>query len=307
MVDAYTQLKLDRPPQDLLVVNTHKGLYRYKNLVYGVASALGIFQQTMDTILQGIPKTCCYLDDILCQGSSLEDCVQTVRSVLARLNKFNVKLRPDKCIWFSDSVEYLGHLISKDGRSPSPRLTQAIEQFKEPSNVKELRSFLGLLNFYASFLPNISTVLKPLRTLTEKSAVFNFSEECKSAFQEAKQSLLRSNLLVHYDPAKEMVVQVDASPVGLGCVLSHVFYENNKKVERPVLFASCTLTSRQQRYSQLDREAMAVIFAVTKLRKFLWGRHFTLITDNAPIRHIFNPEKSLPVLAYIDFNIGCQY
>ena len=197
LVDAYTQLKLDRPPQDLLVVNTHKGLYKYKNLVYGVASA---WYFSAD---HGHNFTRYSQNVLLSRRHSLSRIVfGGLCTVLARLNKFNVKLRPDKCIWFSGSVEYLGHLISKDGRSPSPRLPQAMEQFKEPSNVKELRSFLGLLNFYASFLPNISTVLKPLRTLTAKSAVFNFSEECKSAFQEAEQSLLRSKSLGSLRPSE---------------------------------------------------------------------------------------------------------
>ena len=92
------------------------------SLVYGVASAPSIFQHTMDTILQGIPKTYCYLDDILVQGGSYDECLRNVNQVLSRLNQFNVKLRPEKCVWFAETVEYLGHVISKDGRSPSPKL-----------------------------------------------------------------------------------------------------------------------------------------------------------------------------------------
>jgi len=144
LADAYTQLRLDKASQDLLVMNTHKGLYKYKNLVYGVASAPSIFQHTMDTILQGIPKTYCYLDDILVQGGSYDECLRIVNQVLSRLNQFNVKLRPEKCVWFAETVEYLGHVISKDGRSPSPKLVDSIRLSKAPSDVKQLRSYLGM-------------------------------------------------------------------------------------------------------------------------------------------------------------------
>jgi len=156
-----------------------------------------------------------------------------------------------------------------------------------------------MLNFYSSFLPNISTILKPLRAVTEKNVLYKWTDQCERSFLESKKSLLCSNLLVNYDPTKEMIVHVDASPVGLGCVLNHVCVDAyGRRSERPVLFASCSLTPRQQRYSQLDREAMAIIFAVTELRKYLWGQRFTLVTDNAPISPIFSPDKSLPVLAH---------
>jgi len=147
-------------------------------------------------------------------------------------------------------------------------------------------------------LPAASTLLKPLRILTEKSKEFLWTDACQNAFVAAKQLLLKSNLLIHYDPAKEIVVHTDASPVGVACVLNHrLSLPDGSVVEKPVLFASCSLTPVQQRYSQLDREAFAIIFAITKLRKYLWGRSFILVTDNQPIRHIFSPEKSIPIVA----------
>jgi len=249
-------------------------------------------------LLQGISKTVAYLDDVLVQGSDYAECLANVEKVLGRFNSHNVRIQPAKCKWFESSVEYLGHVISKHGRSQSPSLTQAICNAPSPSNLKELRSFLGLINFYSSFLPSASTILKPLRQLTEKSAKFSWSSACENAFQVAKQLLLKSNLLIHYDPTKDIVVHTDASPVGVSCVLNHKISNDDGSVsERPVLFASCSLTPTQQKYSQLDREALAVIFAVTKLKKYLWGRHFTLVTDNQPIRHIFAPGKAIPVLA----------
>jgi len=298
LTEAYTQLKLHPLSQFLLTINTHQGLYRFTRLCYGVSSAPALFQQFIDSVLQGIPKTCAYFDDILIQGHNVEECVSLVDQVLARLSKFNVRLNQSKCVWFKTSVEYLGHVVSAKGRSPSPSLSEAIVKAPVPSNVKQLRSFLGLLNFYSPFLPSASTLLKPLRKLTEQSVDFVWSAECQKAFENAKSLLLSSNLLVHFNPALEIIVHTDASPVGVACVLNHkVNLPDGTAAEKPVLFASCSLTATQQRYSQLDREALAIVFAVNKLRKFLWGRTFTLVTDNQPIKHIFAPDKSIPIVS----------
>ncbi|CAH2104645.1 unnamed protein product [Euphydryas editha] len=295
--DAYTQLLVEEKSQELLTVNTHKGLYRYRRLIYGIASAPAIFQKVMDQLLSDIPNTVCYIDDILIKGNNFSDCYETTVKVLKKLNEHNIRINYEKCKWFAKSVEYLGHLISKEGRKPSPSLVEAIVNAKCPQNVKELRSYLGMLNFYHNFIGNLSTLVKPLRRLTEHTVKWNWTPECQSAFTISKQKLISSDILVHYNPSLPLVVYTDASPVGLGAVLCHVLNINGKSVEKPIAYASCSLTKVQCNYSQLDREALGVIYAVTKFHKYLWGRHFTLITDNAPIKHILHPSKGIPTLA----------
>ncbi|XP_026320398.1 uncharacterized protein K02A2.6-like [Hyposmocoma kahamanoa] len=298
LTDAYQQLIVSESSQPLLTINTHKGLYRFTRLIYGIASAPAIFQKIMDQILSGIPNTCCYIDDILIKGNNMKDCLDTVRKVLERLDKYNVKVKEGKCTWFSESVEYLGHVICKEGRKPSKSLVEAIVKCKKPENVKELRSYLGMLNFYNNYIGNLSTLTKPLRELIEKNVKWNWSDLHQQSFELSKQKLLNSDILVHYDPSLPLVLFTDASPVGLGAVLCHAIKKgNNKLMEKPIAFASCSLTKVQQNYSQLDREALGIIYAVTKFHKYLWGRQFTLITDNAPIRHIFHPSKNVPTLA----------
>jgi len=154
--DAYTQLALDEESQDLFTIKTHKGLFRSTRLLYGAASAPAIFQNVMDTVLQNISNVCCYLDDRIIQGSDFQSCLRTVHAVLKRLNDLNVRLRQDKCIWFAKSVEHLGHEISAEGRSPSKRLTEAIINFKSPNEIKSLRSYRGLLNFYSFFCQTLA-------------------------------------------------------------------------------------------------------------------------------------------------------
>ncbi|XP_052131934.1 uncharacterized protein K02A2.6-like [Frankliniella occidentalis] len=294
LTDAYTQLALHPDSQDLCILNTHRGLYKLKRLIYGVASAAAIFQSTMDSILLEIEGVICYLDNILIVGKDLAHCISQTYLVLSRLEKHNVRLRLDKCLWFVQELEFLGFKISSSGRSPSPSLLQDILKAKPPTDVKQLRSFLGLINFYLEFLPMFSTLAKPLRKLTELDVPFEWSEECNSAFENCKKLLQNSNLLMHFDPKLPIVVCSDASPVGVGAVLAHVVTINGKKVERPVMFASATLSKTQQNYAQVDREGLAVIFALTRFYKFLWGRPFTIATDNSAIQRILHHEKGLP-------------
>ena len=246
-------------------------------------------------ILLGIDGVVCYLDNILIKGISMAQFVQRTRIVLSCLNRHNVRLRLDKCIWFASELEYLGFVICSEGRKPCPSLVRDILNCKIPSTVKEVRSFLGLINFYSEFLPRFSTVAKPLRRLTEDDVDFVWSSECQQSFELCKKLLSSNELLIHYNPDLPIVVITDASPVGVGAVLAHVVKHNGQSLERLVMFASASPNKTQQNYAQVDREALAVIFAVTKFYKFLWGRSFTIVTDNSAIQRILSPEKGLPV------------
>ncbi|XP_034237439.1 uncharacterized protein K02A2.6-like [Thrips palmi] len=255
--DAYTQLQLDPKSQDLCVLNTHMGLFKLTRLIYGVASAAAIFQSVMDRILINLPGVTRYLDNILIKGVSLSDCVNNTMLVLARLEKHNVRLRLDKCDWFVPELQYLGFVISKEGRKPNPSLVSAIVDFAPPVNCAQIGTFLGMLSFYAEFLPNLSTVAKPLRSLNGDK--YDWNVECQVSFDLLKNMLTSSECLMHYDPDLPIVVSVDASPVGIGGVLAHVVEVNGKKVERPVMFISATLSPTQMAYAQVDREALAIV------------------------------------------------
>lgn len=167
---AYQQLKIGYRSQKYFTINTHLGLFRYSRLTYGISSAPAIFQKTMDQILRGIEGVCCYLDDILITGNSLADCEKKVFEVFARLAEYNVKINHSKCQFFLSSVTYLGHIIDECGIHPSKEKSEAILEAAKPADAKQLKSFLGLLNYYSKFLPMLSTVLKPLYVLTSWSS-----------------------------------------------------------------------------------------------------------------------------------------
>lgn len=289
--DAYNQVPLDEESQKLCVINTHRGLFCFKRLPFGIASAPAIFQRKIETVLQGLPGVQAYLDDVLVaerQGSS-----ETLRAVLQRFREHGVKLRLDKCKFSQPSVTYLGHQIDKNGLHPTEKHVEAIAQAPSPTNVQELRSFLGMLSYYSKFLPNLSSLLAPLYQLLGKNARWVWGEAQDTAFANAKQCLLAAGVLVHYDPAKPLKLECDASPHGIGAVLFHT----DGKVNRPIGFRSRTLTTAERNYSQLEREALALVFGVSKFRDYLLNRDFTLVTDHQPLLGLLKAEKPTPALA----------
>ena len=293
MSQAYNQLCLDDESKPYTVINTHRGLFRYNRLCFGVSSAPGIFQRAMEQLLRGLPGVLCYLDDILICGSSAEEHSSRLRKVLSILQDKGLKLHPDKCVFGVSEVCYLGYVINASGIHPDTNKVKAIADAPRPSSVKQLQAFLGSLGFYRRFIPQASKVLEPLNRLLCKDVKWHWSSEQESAFVEAKRLLLNSKALVHFDPDLPLTVIADSSSYGVGAVLCH----NRDGFDHPISFASRTLTSAEKNYSQLEKEALAIIFALKKFHDYLWGRHFTVITDHRPLLGIFSPEKQIPPMA----------
>lgn len=291
---AYHQLEVNVESQEYLTINTHRGLYRYNRLPYGVCSAPAIFQSVMDRVLLGLKGVTCYLDDLLIVGASVEDCYNKVDQVLNRLVEYNLTLNVEKCKFFEKSVEYLGYRIDSEGIHPTSELTEAIVNAPEPQNKQELKSYLGLITFYAKFLPNLSTLLEPLYRLLHNDNIWDWTLSCKQVFTASKDLLIRHPVLVHYDSSKPLILACDASPYGIGAVISHVMDNGS---ERPIAFASRTLSKQERKYPQLEREALSIIFGVKKFSKFLYGRHFVLLTDHKPLVKILNVDSQVPTLA----------
>ena len=291
---AYQQVELDDESRVNVTINTHKGLFVYNRLPFGVSSAPSIFQRVMENLLQGIPGVCVYIDDILVTGQTDGKHLDHLAEVLRRLSKAGMWLKRSKCAFLLPSVQYLGHTISAEGLRTSDEKVIGILKAPAPRNVTELRSFLGLVNYYGKFLPDLATTLAPLYALLQKQKKWAWGREQKEAFQKVKDLLKSSRVLVHFDDKLPLILSCDASPYGIGAVLSHKMTNGD---ERPVCFASRTLTSAEQRYSQLDKEALAIVFGVKRYHQYLYGRPFELKTDHKPLTHIFNESKATPTLA----------
>ena len=285
---------VEEESRPFVTVNTHQGLYRYTRLPFRVASAPALFQKLMDRVLQGIPGVACYIDDILICGKDDTSHLTTLAEVFRRLEAHGFRLKREKCEFRMPSVEYLGHLIDQDGIRPLPSKVAAIDRAPAPTNVQELRSFLGLLNYYGKFISNLATLIHPLNELLKTSKKWDWTEECAKAFEQAKKQLSSGQLLTHYNPSLPIHMAADASAYGVGAVISHMFPDGS---ERPIAFASRTLTASEKNYAQLEKEALSLVYGVKKFHQYLYGRKFVLITDHKPLTTILGPKKGIPSLA----------
>ena len=291
---AYQQMLVDPRSQQYLTINTHKGMFTYTRMPFGISSAPSIWQRAIDNVLSGLDGVICYLDDILIVGNSDEQHNHRLFKVLERLNQAGIKLKMEKCEFGKSKVEYLGHVVSAEGISPSRSKMEAIQNAPDPSNVTELKAFLGLLNYYGKFLPNLSSTLQPLYILLKKQQRWKWLDQQRKAFRHAKRILVKSDLLVHYDLGKPIKLSCDALPYGVGACLSHVMEDGT---ERPVAFASRTLASAEKNYAHLEKEALALIYGVRHFNKYLMGRKFTLLTDHRPLLRILGAKEGVPTLA----------
>ena len=205
-------MELEKDSRKFVTINTHKGLFEYTRLPFGVASAPALFQRTMENLLQGLKHVCVYLDDILVTGSSEREHLDNLAEVLKRLESAGMRLKRSKCEFMLPSVEYLGHKISDKGLQPTEGKIKAIVEAPAPQNVSQLKAFLGMLNYYAKFLPNISSRLAPLYKLLQKAVVWSWGAKQQRAFKEAKNALTLAEVLVHYDSTKQLRLSCDASP-----------------------------------------------------------------------------------------------
>ena len=171
-----------------------------------------------------------------------------------------------------DQIDYPGHTVSSEGLRPIVEKIAALKEAPTPTNLTELRSYLGLLKYYAKFLPDLSSLLAPLHALTHSGFEWSWTSECEQMFKRSKTLICGADILCHYDSSKLMRLACDASSYGLGAVISHI---SPDCTEKPIAFASCTMTSAEKNYSQVEREALVIIFGVKRFRQYLWGRHFT--------------------------------
>ncbi|XP_061723525.1 uncharacterized protein K02A2.6-like [Cydia pomonella] len=289
---AYAQFELDESKK-VTVINTHKGLFMYNRLVYGLSSSPGIFQRRLEQLFADLPHVGVFLDDIIITGTDTRSHIENLHKVFDRLQSFGLRVKKEKCAFFQKTVNYLGHVISKDGVQTCPDKITAIINTPTPTNITELRAFIGLVMYYSKFVANVSTILAPLYMLLRAGVRFEWNDECQVAFDRVKSALCSSKVLVHYSVSLPLVLTSDASSVGVAAVISHLTAEG----ERPIAYASRALTTAERAYAQIDREALGIIFGIRKFHQYLYGRKFILRTDHKPLTHIFGNKVGIPVMA----------
>ncbi|XP_058977362.1 uncharacterized protein K02A2.6-like [Musca domestica] len=288
--NAYHQLELEEESREITTFITSKGLFRYKRLLFGVNSAPEIFQRIMESILAPCNCAINYLDDIIVFGKTEAEHDGNLKEVLAILEKANVMLNKDKCIWKARRLLFLGHILSDKGINPDPEKIDTIMNFRPPTNKEELRSFLGLVTYLGKFIPDLADLTDKLRNLMKKDVKFDWGHREDEAFLKLKQQLARTPTLSYFDPERRTRLIADASPVALGAVLLQ-FCNNMPQV---ISFASKSLSETERRYSQTEKESLALVWSVERFYYYLAGIEFELVTDHKPLETIFKPTSKPP-------------
>ena len=307
---AYQQLPLAEESKQLVVINTPKGLFRFTRLPYGISSAPGIFQRVIEGLLQGVEGVVVYLDDILITGATKEDHLVTLEEVLNRLDKVGLRVKRKKCEFLKESVGYLGHKIDALGLHPLADKVQAIKDAPTPRSLQELRSYLGILTYYGKFLPNLSSVLSPLYNLLRKDVPWHWGPKQAEAFRASKELLTSEKFLAHFDSSLKLTLACDASSVGIGAVLAHKMPDGT---ERPIGYASRTLTKAESNYAQLEKEALSCVWGVKKFHDYVFGHAFDLVTDHKPLLgllkedRVMSPQASARIKRWLLFLSGYEY
>ena len=294
LANAYNQMEVCEDSRQYLTIATHNGLFQHNRLVYGITTAPAIWQNAIEKVLQGLPGVKVYLDDILVSGKTEAEHLKNLGRLFERLAEFGLKLNREKCEFSRDSLEYLGHVIDAHGIHKSADKIAVILDAPRPTDVSSLRSFIGMANYYRKFVPDFASTLHPLTRLLEKDRTFEWTDDMDDAFLAVKRSLCESGFLMHFDSSLPVTVACDASPVGVRAVLSHIMPNGE---ERPIQFASRALTKAEQNYAPVEREGLRIIFGVKRFYPFLFGRRFTLVTDNKPLAAIISPRKDIPAVA----------
>ncbi|XP_046142800.1 uncharacterized protein K02A2.6-like [Osmia bicornis bicornis] len=290
MKDGFHQVQLTEKSSEVCTFITPFGKYKYTRLPFGLSTAPEVFQRVNTIIFGDIEGVGIYFDDLIIAAKNEKDHDKIMQLVLERANKCNVRFNKNKLQYKTNEVKYLGFIFNKDGVKPDRSHVEAILKIKQPTNKKELLRILGMINFLSKFIPNVSQLTSCLRELIKKDVDWQWGPEHSEALDKIKHKIVEAPTLKLFDNKLPIVIQADASQHGLGACLL--------QCGRPVLFASRSLTDTEHRYPQIEKECLAVCFAVEKFHQFVYGHQVKVYTDHKPLVSIIkkNIHKVTPRL-----------
>ena len=282
---GYWQVEMKKKDKDYTTFTCHKGLYRFKVMPFGLVNAPATFSRIMRKRLVGSEGLDNFIDDVLGHTPDWENHLIVLRDFFERTRKANLVLRPTKCSIGDSRVTFLGHQLSKGCMNPTSDIVAKILDAPKPTTKKQIRAFLGLIGFYRKYIPNFAAIASPLTDLTRKgsSCDTGWEDSQQRAFETLKRCIVVPPVLHLPDFEKVFILQTDASNQGLGAVL---LQEDRDGMKHPIGYASRKLLPRESRYSTIERECLAIVWAVTKFQDYLYGKEFMLETDHQPLQYL---------------------
>ncbi|MEE4246963.1 MAG: RNase H-like domain-containing protein [Kangiellaceae bacterium] len=314
--DGFYQLKLDPDSFKYTAFVTPDGLlYEFTRVPMGIKCAPSLMCRLIAMLTAESKSRIAYIDDILVMAANFMDMIRELEALFAKLREHGLRITLRKCAFARKEVEYLGFVVSAQGIKPAPKLVEKIQQFPIPKTLKELQRFLGMANFYRVHIAGYSQTAAPLLSVVKhanKTRKFEWNPQADEAFRALKEFLTKGIILVHPDANKQYILHTDASDVAIGATLSQ---EDDRKKLRPVAYISKTLTPTEQRYSTIERETLAIHWAVKKLHVFLYATTtpFVVYTDHQPLKALLTEKQpeSRRLLKWVlnlqDYNFIIQY
>jgi len=258
-----------------------RGLMQFRVMPFGLHSAPATFQRLLDSVLRPElePHVFVYLDDIIVASPTFDEHLEHLTEVFRRLRKARLRLNADKCHFCRDELRYLGHVINRRGIQTDPAKISAVADWPTPTTVRKIRQFIGMASWYRRFVKDFSKTSTPLTRLTGKNARWQWGEAEERAFQQLKTALTTAPVLACLDFSRQFILQTDASNLGLGAILTQ-----NSEGERVIAYTSRTLNSAEKNYSVTELECLAVVWGIRRMRDYLEGYKFMVITDHQSLR-----------------------
>ena len=309
LASGYWQIPVREEDKPKTAFVSKSGLYEFQFMPFGMVNAPSTFERCMETILRGLHwKTCLiYLDDIIVFSETIEEHLSRLTEVLTRIRDAGLKLKTSKCHFFKREVVFLGHIISESGISTDPAKIESIQNWKTPTNVHEVRSFMGLCSYYRRFIKNFSDIAQPITKLTCKGQAFIWSANCQLAFDKLKEQLTKSPIMAYPREDCIFILDTDASNFGIGAVLSQI--QDNQ--ERVIAYGSRSLNKSERQYCTTRKELLAIVNFIKHFRPYLIGKQFLVRSDHQPLKWIFKLQdptgqtaRWLELLAAYDFQVN---
>ena len=274
---GYWNIKLDEESSYATTFNTPIGRFRFLRLPFGLVCAQDVFQKKVDETFGELPGVTGIADDIVIVGYKEDgsDHDANLKRVLDTARSAGIRFNPEKMVVKCTAIPFFGNILTANGLKPDPAKIAAIEAMEQPEDLKQLQTFLGMANYLCRFTPNLSAIAAPLRDLCKKSSEFIWGPEHSKAFMELKRVIASPTVLRYYNSKEPLTIQVDASIRGLGAALL--------QPDGPVAFASKALTETEQRYSNIERELLGIVFGLERFHYYAYGRKVTGETDHKPL------------------------